>query len=432
MSSRKRYAVCGVSDRGISTLIRAIARDYRDVAELCGLLDVDPLRFEVCARRVPESRGVPRYGGGELDRMLDEARPDVLVVTAPDGAHAGYAVRALERGLDVIVEKPLATTARDCARVLEAERASGRKVTVTFNFRYPPLHQAIKRILLEGRVGRITHVDFDLSVDTLHGASYFRRWHRRRESSGGLAVHKCSHHFDLVGWWLEDEPVEVFAYGGRNHYMPRSEWNPAPAAGRHCGTCEDAPRCAYHRHWASWGRGEHHAGARRVEDYTSYRPDACIFDPEIDVEDTYAAMVRFRRGAVLAYSATFSAPYEGYRLVIHGTRGRLEATKWLAPARLSFPAPETVIELHPLFGPRETIRVATAAGGHDGADPLLIEDVLLGEAPGRAFPILAGAREGALAVAVGVGMHCAMAERRPIRIAEVLGGWAGAQAEEEA
>jgi predicted dehydrogenase len=43
----------------------------------------------------------------------------------------------------------------------------------------------------------------------------FRRWHRKLDNSGGLLVHKSTHHFDIVNWWLDDEPEEVFAFGGR-------------------------------------------------------------------------------------------------------------------------------------------------------------------------------------------------------------------------
>ena len=65
----------------------------------------------------------------------------------------------------------------------------------------------------EGRLGRITSVDLNWYLDTYHGSSYFKRWNRRREMSGGLSIHKSTHHFDLVNWWIGQKPVEAFAYG---------------------------------------------------------------------------------------------------------------------------------------------------------------------------------------------------------------------------
>ena len=55
-------------------------------------------------------------------------------------------------------------------------------------------------------------------LDTSHGADYFRRWHREKDKSGGLLVHKSTHHFDLVNWWLASSPKTVFAMGGLRFY----------------------------------------------------------------------------------------------------------------------------------------------------------------------------------------------------------------------
>src|SRR5690606_20513915 len=55
-------------------------------------------------------------------------------------------------------------------------------------------------------------------LDTAHGADYFRRWHRYKDKSGGLLIHKASHHFDLINWWLADAPVRVYASGGLRFY----------------------------------------------------------------------------------------------------------------------------------------------------------------------------------------------------------------------
>ena len=55
-------------------------------------------------------------------------------------------------------------------------------------------------------------------LDTKHGADYFRRWHRDKAHSGGLLVHKASHHFDLVNWWIQSAPTRVFASGGLRFY----------------------------------------------------------------------------------------------------------------------------------------------------------------------------------------------------------------------
>ena len=76
----------------------------------------------------------------------------------------------------------------------------------------------LKETLLPGEIGQVTSVDFSWYLDTSHGADYFRRWHRLREKSGSLWVHKATHHFDLVNWWLDADPVEVSALASLNNY----------------------------------------------------------------------------------------------------------------------------------------------------------------------------------------------------------------------
>jgi predicted dehydrogenase len=70
-----------------------------------------------------------------FDRMIGETRPDIVMVTTVDATHARYIIRALELGCDVLSEKPLCTDEEQCQAILDAQKKSGKKVTVTFNAR---------------------------------------------------------------------------------------------------------------------------------------------------------------------------------------------------------------------------------------------------------------------------------------------------------
>ena len=150
-------------------------------------------------------------------------------------------MKALERGVDVLTEKPMVIDEEQCQAVLDAEKRSGRTIGVTFNYRYAPKHQKIKELLLSGAIGRVTSVDFYWYLDTTHGADYFRRWHRLRAKSGSLWVHKATHHFDLVNWWLDADPVEV-----RPSAACSGTGSRAPSATRTAGPCPHKAQCAYH------------------------------------------------------------------------------------------------------------------------------------------------------------------------------------------
>ncbi|RKL65261.1 oxidoreductase [Salipaludibacillus neizhouensis] len=424
---KKRYAICGLSGRALGMFAKPITTTFSESCEIVGLLDRDSKRFELFETRFPDLTPVETYGESEFDRMVDETKPDVIIVAGRDDSHAKYIIAALRRDLDVITEKPMVTTGEDCRKVLDAEQASKGKVTVTFNYRYAPIHTKIKEIIMEGKLGRVTSIDLNWYLDTHHGSSYFKRWNRLRELSGGLSIHKSTHHFDLVNWWIDQRPVEVFAYGALNYYGPDSEWNPSKEDGRHCETCMHTEDCAYYSRWNSRKErfqvpDDHLESLEEGKKYpyTNYRPDQCIFDSEINIEDTYSATIKYNRGALLSYSVNFSLPYEGYRLAINGTKGRLETVEYHAPGRTPFPTPKQTIDYFPLFGSKETIHVVHREGSHGGGDPLLLEDLFMGEDRRRPYKKLSGALDGAYSVSTGEAVWKSVKEHRPITIDEVL------------
>ena len=221
----KRYAIVGTGGRH-AMYRNAIAERFNNRASLVALLDSNPGRLELAAKRAGsytervETFEAVANEAAAFDAMVEETAPDVVIVTSMDSTHDRYICRALERGCDVITEKPLTTDAAKLQRILDTCESTGRRVTVTFNYRYSPVRAQLKELLLAGTIGEVTAVDFQWMLDTRHGADYFRRWHRNKENSGGLLVHKATHHFDLVNWWLADVPEEVSAVGDLRFYRP--------------------------------------------------------------------------------------------------------------------------------------------------------------------------------------------------------------------
>src|SRR5436190_7629378 len=205
MQTRRRVALIGTGHRGASTWGRDLLAGFRASIEFVGLADQNALRLE--GARVAIGTNAPAFT--DLQEMIAATRPETLIVCTRDDTHADIIVAALEAGVDVITEKPMATTAEMCQRILAAEKRSGRRVHVTFNYRYSPTSRRIKELLLAGAIGEIASVDFHWYLDTWHGADYFRRWHAYVKNSGGLFVHKATHHFDLLNWYLQSDPKEV-------------------------------------------------------------------------------------------------------------------------------------------------------------------------------------------------------------------------------
>ena len=220
MSEKKRYVHVGTGQRAWMYLT-ALAGKHADAGTLCAVCDTNRHRMDYWNKYLGEKYHfgpVPTYKAADFDRMIAEQKPDTVIVTSIDRTHHRYICRAMELGCDVITEKPMTIDAEKCQEIIDTRKRTGRKVTVAFNYRYAPRNTKVKEIIRSGLVGTITSVHFEWSLSTSHGADYFRRWHRDKLNSGGLLVHKSTHHFDLVNWWLDTQPETVFAMGALRFY----------------------------------------------------------------------------------------------------------------------------------------------------------------------------------------------------------------------
>src|SRR5690606_32261257 len=158
-----------------------------------------------------------------------------------------------------------------------------RSVTVTFNYRYAPRNTALKQLLASGEIGDVTSVHFEWVLDTAHGADYFRRWHREKANSGGLLVHKSTHHFDLVNWWLNSLPTRVYASGGLRFYGAEAAAARGLGERPERGTTDSPLRDGFS---LDLRRDELLRGLYlEQESYDGYLRDRDVFDPGITIED---------------------------------------------------------------------------------------------------------------------------------------------------
>ncbi len=426
--TRKRYALVGTSNRGIYLFLKQILENYRDYAEIVALVDKDfgRMKFanEVC------NQNIPMYSGDDFEKMVAEVKPDGILVACQDGLHHHYIIQALKHDISVITEKPLTIDEDKCKALAEAVKKSNADVTVTFNYRYAPHATKIRELIEAGKIGKVVSVDLNWYLDTYHGSSYFQRWNRLREVSGGLSIHKACHHFDLVKWWIGQKAMEVYAHGTRNFYGPQGVHNPLSESqigdGRTCLTCDIRNRCKYYMRWnrqefrntGSSEKVDEHVD--RAQKYENYSPRQCIFDPAINIEDTYAVVIRYDGGAFLNYSLNASVPYEGFRLGINGTEGRIDYTEFHAPNRLPFPPPpEQPVVYIPMFGGREEINIVNLGGGHGGGDPLILDELFIGPDPLAEVKRYAGIEDGIEAVMTGIAVHRSANEHKTISVADM-------------
>lgn len=401
---KTRIALVGLGIRGTSMWGSSVLKDYPDFVEFVGLCDHNPGRLETGKRLI--GADCPTFT--DFEKMMRETKPEVLIVTTDDNTHDYFIEKGMEMGANIICEKPMAIDEKKIQKIIDAEKRTGKECRVTFNYRYSPHRAKIWEILRAGEIGKLTSVDFHWYLDTSHGADYFRRWHRLVEKGGSLWVHKASHHFDLLNWWIESDPESVYALGDLEFYGKNG-----PYRAENCRSCTHTKECNFFFDITK--------NKRLVElyveneKYDGYLRDGCVFKNDINIFDKMAATIKYRNGVQVSYSLTSYSPHEGYRIAFNGTKGRMDA--WIQESNPTTDANYDEIVIHKNFQKREYIHIPQGVG-HGGGDKLLKDQIFI---PGTSDLLkqAAGARDGALACLVGIAARKSIASKEPVMIKDL-------------
>lgn len=427
-TAKKRYVQVGLGARA-RFYYDAIVREYSDTCEIVAFCDINKKRMEHAIERIREvDENYPApvlYGMEEFEKMILEQKPDYVIVTSIDRTHHKYIAKAMELGCDVITEKPMTMDIEKCETILDAIEKTGHKLRVTFNYRYAPHHSKVKELLMNDTIGKVLDVHFEWMLDTHHGADYFRRWHRDKRNSGGLLVHKSTHHFDLVNFWLGTYPKTVYAQGDLLFY------------GRANAEERGVTKFYYRAHESANAKGDPFAldlANNKIlaplyleaEKEDGYIRDKSVFGDDISIEDTMNVLVRYQSGAMMTYNLVAYSPYEGLRVTFTGTKGRLEYEVGEASYVNGAGRKEdegalksAKITVVPMFGAAYDVPVTWGEGGHGGGDPILLED-LFGNPPEDPLKRAASHVDGAMSILTGICANKSIATGRAINIKDEI------------
>ena len=420
-----KVTLVGTGVRGTSFWGKRLVDQYSDIMEFVGICDINPGRLAYAKKYM----GVTCPTFADFDEMVNKTKPDLIIVTTKDSTHHEFIIKGLDMGCDVLTEKPLTTDETKCQAILEAEKRSDKNLIVGFNYRWSPYMTKIKELLANNAIGKVTSVDFHWYLNTYHGASYFRRWHGEMASGGSLWVHKATHHFDLLNWWIDSDPSEVFAYGALEHYG-----NNGPFRGDNCRTCQHKNDCKFHyditksqRNMDLYVNNEQHDG---------YIRDKCLFRNDIDIYDKMSAQIKYVNDVVVNYSLTTYSPYEGWKIALNGMDGRIEA--WLdipyyenmGMSQEELHAAEMAqsnnksmvtkpIIVHKNWNEYETTQVSYDRKGHGGGDQRLQDKIFVNPENPDPLKHAAGVRDGAMSILIGVAARNSIESGNPIKIGDL-------------
>ena len=408
VDKKLKTVLVGTGSRGINSWGIDLVGPYTEFVEMVGLCDKNHKRVEVAKQMIGIK--AKTYHSDDFELMISEQKPDVVIVTTTDCYHVDYIVRALELGCDVVSEKPIATEADHCQRIIDTEKKTGQKVYVGFNMRFMNETMEMKRILQSGELGNIISIEYQEYLDTQHGASYFRRWHGKNKYSGSLFVHKSSHHFDLINWLLDADPVQVQAMGHSSFYGSNNAFR-----GKNCRSCEFTDKCDFY--WDMRSDQKSMDLYAECEDVDQYYRDGCVWDDKIDGYDTGTVQVKYDNDTQLTYTLNAFLPYEGQLLSFSGVKGRLDVRlharqPWEVEAPFQFR----------LTKDRQTTRqwdIFPDTGGHGGADER-VKDMFF--KPNQPDPIgqKAGSRAGVLSSMVGIAARKSIESGETIMISDLI------------
>ena len=405
-TKKQRVALVGTGGRGSSLWGKDLIKNYGDVLEMVGLCDINPIRLEYAKKYMGAT--CPTFT--DFEPMIKETQPDAVIVTTMDCFHAKYICLAMQAGCRPITEKPMCTDEKMVQEIIDTERRTGKKLLVTFNYRYGPDATRIKEILMSREIGDVTSVDFHWYLDIYHGASYFRRWHAFKQNSGSLLVHKATHHFDLMNWWLAAEPVEVNAYGELRKYGYNGS-----IRGERCMTCPHKAACEFY--WDITKDEQSMNLYVKAESADGYIRDSCVFREKINIWDAMNVQVQYHNRITMSYSLNAFMPYEGFTVGFNGTNGRLDVRvyhnqPWKVENFAEFRITQN-------FKSTKTFALPSGGEGHWGADQVMQDQIFRKPEPdplGRP----SGSREGALSALIGIAARHSIEQRRPIKIDELV------------
>ena len=325
-----RFVLVGAGDRG--TTYAELGAQHCPEFELVGVADPDPERRAYIRRLF----SLPEDACFETWETLFQ-RPkfaDAAIIATQDRMHVAPAMRAIELGYQLLLEKPVAPTPSECLLIADAAKRNGVQVVVCHVLRFTPFFRLLKQLIDDGRVGQIVNIVHVECVGNVHQShSYVRgNWHRAEDSAPMILAKSC-HDLDIVQWLLGERCVRLQSFGGLSYF--RRSHMPAGAPEfcvQGCPVEADCPYSALKIYrdrafpaFVKTATGKHDPSDADIEHaITETDYGRCVFRCDNDVVDHQVVNLEYEDGATVSF--TMSAFNRGGRKIrIMGTKGEIFA-----------------------------------------------------------------------------------------------------------
>ena len=321
------FAVLGLGNRG--WVYASHALQFPQDMEITAVADIDPARLQHAAKHLNLAK---EQLFDSAETLLQQSKlADVMVVSTQDRQHRDHAIRAMELGYDLLLEKPIAADPRDIKAISEVANRLGRRVIVCHVLRYTPFYRAVKKLLQDGIVGRIMNIEAAEHVGYYHIAHSFVRgnWHKESDSSP-MILAKCCHDMDLLLWLTEKRCRRVSSFGSLSFF--KAENRPEGAPKRCTDGCPQEDNCPFHapKFYLSripgWPSNVLHPEPNEeniMEALRTTNYGRCVFDMDNDVVDHQVLNMEFEDGILASFTMSGFNNIQTRTLRIAGTEGEI-------------------------------------------------------------------------------------------------------------
>lgn len=322
-------AILGLGNRG--NVYARYAKKFPHAMKVVGVADINPVRLKTLG----DEHDVPQeYRFASADELLSVPKfCDAVVIATPDDMHYEPAMKALQAGYHILLEKPMCQTEKECLDILEMTRKTGRIVALCHVLRYAPYFIALRSAIKSGMIGDVVSVQHLEPVQYAHMAHSFVRgiWRNSKESTPIILAKSC-HDLDIIRY-LIDKPCNTIMADG-SIYLFRPEMAPEGAPLRCTDGCPHEKNCPYSAIDIYYRK---HHYLKHVVDVWKEATDPeimealkngpygrCIYHCDNDQPDHYVANMVFEDGITAAFSLEAFTPYGGRRTRVMGTRGFID------------------------------------------------------------------------------------------------------------
>ncbi|OGS43254.1 MAG: hypothetical protein A2539_10450 [Elusimicrobia bacterium RIFOXYD2_FULL_34_15] len=391
--------IIGAGLRGFF-LVERLVKNFSDKVEISGLCDIDKNRLEFVKKVFGLSREQCFLN---YEKLIKKKNLDAVIIATPDYTHADIAVKSFLYNKHILCEKPIATNYKDCLRILDAKKKSGKILQMGLVLRYSPLVQKTKELIQNNKIGDVKLIN---QLNFYYGGrTYFRRWNRFKKNTGGFGVHKSCHDFDLLNYFINSYPKRVSCFGSVNVFTPNKKF------GQRCSSCLISRKCPDNAYTFPIGAGHINSpeGKKYAKEYRkNYVDDVCLYNSEKDSTDHFVTIVEYENGAKANHTTCLYSSRTFQRFFIVGDCGEIEVD-----------SAERDIKLFPLhtkekFHYELNKNSVGYSGGDDPEISSFLECVKTGKKP------LADEECGRLSLLIGLAAEKSLNEKRIVEIKEIV------------